>query len=85
MKLQAVFLIFFASVVAVNSLKQGECEVCIKTLDKFSATLSEDVKKDPKKIEERFKKFCKGLKNKEHRFIEVAPLLLPMPTGKEVL
>ncbi|VEN43950.1 unnamed protein product [Callosobruchus maculatus] len=68
MELPALFFILFAAVVAVNSLKQGECEVCIKTLDKFSATLSDDVRKDPKKIEEQFKKFCKGLKNKEHRF-----------------
>ncbi|KAJ8916526.1 hypothetical protein NQ315_000168 [Exocentrus adspersus] len=68
MELQAVFLILFAAVAAVNSLKPGECEVCIKILDKFSATLTDDVKKDHKKIEAEFKKFCKGLKNKENRF-----------------
>lgn len=49
-------------------LKEGECEVCVKTVDKFAATLSDDVKKDPKKIELEFKKFCKGSKNKENRF-----------------
>ncbi|KAJ8956306.1 hypothetical protein NQ318_015042, partial [Aromia moschata] len=68
MELQAMLVAFFASVVAVNSLKPGDCEVCIKTLDKFRGTLSEDVTKDPKKIETEFKKFCKGLKNKENRF-----------------
>lgn len=45
--------------------------VCIKTIDKFSATLSEAVKKDPKAIEEEFKKFCKGTKNKENRFVSM--------------
>ncbi|RZB89886.1 Armet and/or zf-AD domain containing protein [Asbolus verrucosus] len=68
MELQAIVTVFLATVVTVNSLKQGECEVCIKTLDKFAATLSEDVKKDPKLIEAEFKSFCKGTKNKENRF-----------------
>ncbi|KAJ8939299.1 hypothetical protein NQ314_011156 [Rhamnusium bicolor] len=68
MEIPAVLLVIFASILAVNSLKQGECEVCIKTLDRFSQTLTEDAKKDHKKIETQFKKFCKGLKNKENRF-----------------
>ncbi|XP_044764088.1 mesencephalic astrocyte-derived neurotrophic factor homolog [Coccinella septempunctata] len=55
-------------VVSVSSLKQGECEVCVKTLTKFSNTLSDEQKKDPKKIEDEFRKFCKNLKNKENRF-----------------
>nr|CAH7747592.1 unnamed protein product [Callosobruchus chinensis]CAH7762934.1 unnamed protein product [Callosobruchus chinensis] len=76
MELPALFFVLFAAVVAVNSLKQGECEVCIKTLEKFSATLADDVRKDPKKIEEQFKKFCKGLKNKEHRFVSIQFLIL---------
>ncbi|CAG9857761.1 unnamed protein product [Phyllotreta striolata] len=68
MDFQPVFFAFILCVLAVEGLKPGECEVCIKTLDKFSATLSEDVKKDPKKIEAKFKEFCKGSKNKENRF-----------------
>ncbi|CAH0398041.1 unnamed protein product [Chilo suppressalis] len=62
-------LLFLATVVQIAvALREGECEVCVKTVDKFAATLTEDVKKDPKKIEVEFKKFCKGSKNKENRF-----------------
>lgn len=43
--------------------------VCVKTVDKFSSSLKEDVKKDHKKIEEEFKKYCKTTKNKENRFV----------------
>ncbi|XP_050670935.1 mesencephalic astrocyte-derived neurotrophic factor homolog [Leptidea sinapis] len=50
------------------ALREGECEVCIKTVDKFAATLTDNVKNDPKLIEAEFKKFCKGSKNKENRF-----------------
>lgn len=52
--------------------------VCIKTLDKFSATLSEAQKKDPKLIEAEFKKFCKVQKNKENRFVS-SPRRAPLP------
>ncbi|XP_055701524.1 mesencephalic astrocyte-derived neurotrophic factor homolog [Phlebotomus papatasi] len=50
------------------ALKEDECEVCVKTVQRFADTLSDDVKKDPKKIEDEFKVFCKGQKNKEQRF-----------------
>lgn len=65
-----VFHLLFAAVLlhVAAALKEGECEVCVKTLDKFAATLSDDVKKDYKLIESEFKKFCKGTKNKENRF-----------------
>ncbi|XP_017880643.1 mesencephalic astrocyte-derived neurotrophic factor homolog isoform X2 [Ceratina calcarata] len=52
----------------VTGLKNDECEVCIKTVEKFVNSLSEDMKKDTKKIEEAFKEFCKGTKSKENRF-----------------
>uniref|UniRef100_A0A6B2EA67 Mesencephalic astrocyte-derived neurotrophic factor homolog n=1 Tax=Phlebotomus kandelakii TaxID=1109342 RepID=A0A6B2EA67_9DIPT len=51
-----------------SALKEEDCEVCFKTVRKFADTLTEDVKKDTKKIEEKFKVFCKSQKNKEHRF-----------------
>lgn len=65
-----VFHLLFAAVLlhVAAALKEGECEVCVKTLDKFAATLSDNVKKDHKLIESEFKKFCKGTKNKENRF-----------------
>lgn len=52
----------------VSALKEGECEVCVATLKKFAATLTEEEKKTPKEIEDRFKVFCKGTKSKENRF-----------------
>lgn len=62
-------LLFVACVLVQSavSFKGDECEVCIKTVEKFAATLSDDVKKDPKLIEDEFRKFCKGSKNKENR------------------
>jgi len=68
MELQTLILVFLASVLSVQALKQGECEVCIKVLDRFRNTLSEDILKDYKKIEREFRGFCKNLKNKENRF-----------------
>ncbi|KAL1502853.1 hypothetical protein ABEB36_007934 [Hypothenemus hampei] len=68
MDLPALVILILASTLSVQALKQGECEVCIKVLDKFRNTLSEDVLKDHKKIESEFKDFCKGVKNKENRF-----------------
>ncbi|CAG5051835.1 unnamed protein product [Parnassius apollo] len=68
-KLNVVYILFLAAVLQITlALKEGECEVCVKTVEKFAATLSDDVKKDPKLIEAKFKKFCKGTKNKENRF-----------------
>ncbi|XP_013169045.1 PREDICTED: mesencephalic astrocyte-derived neurotrophic factor homolog [Papilio xuthus] len=65
----SINLLLFAAVLQITlALKEGECEVCVKTVEKFAATLSDNVKNDPKKIEAEFKKFCKGSKNKENRF-----------------
>lgn len=51
-----------------TSLREGDCEVCIKTIDKFGATLEDSVKSHPKKIEQEFKNFCRNTKSKENRF-----------------
>lgn len=51
------------------ALKEGDCEVCIKTIEKFSNHLDADIMKDPKKIETEFRKYCKTSKNKENRFV----------------
>lgn len=68
-KSSAIYLLFLVTILQKTlALKEGECEVCVKTVDKFAATLSDNVKKDPKLIEAEFKKFCKGSKNKENRF-----------------
>ncbi|XP_071859910.1 mesencephalic astrocyte-derived neurotrophic factor [Bombus fervidus] len=60
--------IILGLVYTVTALKNDECEVCINTVERFVNTLSEDVKKDTKKIEAAFKDFCKGTKSKENRF-----------------
>ena len=68
-RLSLFHLLFVAAVIQIAvALREGDCEVCVKTVEKFGATLSDNVKKDPKKIEAEFKKFCKGTKNKENRF-----------------
>lgn len=51
------------------SLKEGDCEVCINTIEKFSSALDDATKKDPKLIEIEFRKYCKTSKNKENRFV----------------
>ena len=45
--------------------------VCVATVNKFAATLTDEDKKDPKTIEGRFKTFCKGSKSKENRFVSI--------------
>ncbi|XP_072932240.1 mesencephalic astrocyte-derived neurotrophic factor homolog [Epargyreus clarus] len=68
-KLTVFNLLFLTATLQVAvSLREGDCEVCVKTVEKFAATLTDDVKKDPKRIEAEFKKFCKGTRNKENRF-----------------
>lgn len=62
------FTIIIGIISAITALKNDECEVCISTVEKFVKTLSDDVKKDTKKIEAAFKEFCKGTKSKENRF-----------------
>lgn len=63
-------LLFLTAAVLQGSfaLREGDCEVCVKTVEKFASTLSDSVKKDPKLIEAEFKKFCKVSKSKENRF-----------------
>jgi len=56
------------SVVANSSaLKRDDCEVCFSVMEKFAATLSSDDLKSVKVIEDKFRKFCKTSKGKDHR------------------
>lgn len=64
-----IFLTFLLSL--TKALKEGECEVCVKTIDKFVETLNDETKKDPKKIDDQFRKFCKISKGKENRFVSI--------------
>ena len=62
-------LLFTFLVKISDALKEGDCEVCIATVNKFVDTLDDDTKKDPKKIEISFRQFCKNSKGKENRFV----------------
>ncbi|KAG8232392.1 hypothetical protein J437_LFUL012535 [Ladona fulva] len=70
MKPQIVLFIFCSLLAVTNvlSLKREDCEVCISVIERFSQSLTDNVKKDTKLIESEFKKFCKNLKGKENRF-----------------
>jgi hypothetical protein len=62
-------LLSLATLLSVSlAFKGDECEVCVKTVEKFANTLEDSVKSEPKKIEAEFRKFCKNTKGKEHRF-----------------
>lgn len=43
--------------------------VCVTVLDKFVASVNDDVKTDQKKVHSSFMKFCTGLKKTENRFV----------------
>lgn len=45
--------------------------VCISVVERFSQSLSDNVKKDTKKIENKFREFCRDTKSKENRFVSV--------------
>jgi len=66
-----IFSFALLSIVLVQSasaLKRDDCEVCFSVIEKFGETLSDDERKDPKKIETRFRAYCKDIKGKENRF-----------------
>jgi len=50
------------------AFKKGQCEVCIKVIERFANSLEKEDKSVPAKIESKFKEFCKDLKQKENRF-----------------
>lgn len=64
-------LLFTIFIKINNALKEGDCEVCIATVNKFVDTLDDETKKDPKKIEDSFRKFCKNSKGKENRLVSI--------------
>jgi len=49
------------------ALKPEDCEVCVKTVEEFAATLADEVKSDTKLIEDEFKKYCATAKSKQQR------------------
>ncbi|KAL2718885.1 mesencephalic astrocyte-derived neurotrophic factor [Vespula squamosa] len=67
-KMWFTITVIFSVVSFITALKEGECEVCVTTVNKFVESLTNDIKNDPKKIESKFKEFCKTTKSKENRF-----------------
>ncbi|KAG8250432.1 mesencephalic astrocyte-derived neurotrophic factor homolog [Homalodisca vitripennis] len=60
-------LCYFVS--CTNSLKREDCEVCINVVERFTSSLTDDIKSSQKSIEDEFRKFCKTVKDdKEDRF-----------------
>ncbi|XP_030386311.1 mesencephalic astrocyte-derived neurotrophic factor homolog [Scaptodrosophila lebanonensis] len=70
MELKYLLLLLFSTAVLGQTelaLKE-DCEVCIKTLERFAKTLHGVTRDDYKMIETEFKKFCNTQKNKERKF-----------------
>ncbi|XP_067935521.1 mesencephalic astrocyte-derived neurotrophic factor homolog [Watersipora subatra] len=60
--------VLFTMAMDRTSADDTQCEVCVKVLEKFEATLSDDDRKDKDKLESLLKKFCKTAKGKDERF-----------------
>ncbi|XP_064606359.1 mesencephalic astrocyte-derived neurotrophic factor homolog [Liolophura sinensis] len=56
------------STVTEAKLKEGDCEVCLSVVQRFSDSLDSDIKSNADKIEKQFKKFCKTVKGRDERF-----------------
>lgn len=52
----------------LKEANEENCEVCVKFMGKFIDSLSSDISGTPAKIEDAFKKFCKGTKKDDNRF-----------------
>lgn len=65
---QYIFWVALLSLISFSiALKAEDCEVCVATIDEFAQTLTDDIKADPKQIEEAFKKYCLTAKSKQQR------------------
>lgn len=70
---QYVLGIVLLSLVCLGvSFKEEDCEVCVATIREFSETLTDDVKADPKKIEDAFKDYCLTAKSKQQRLVRIS-------------
>lgn len=52
----------------LTEANEENCEVCVKFVSRFIDSLESDVKSDPKRIEEEFRKTCKKTKKDDNRF-----------------
>jgi len=68
MKECLIGLVLLSIICTTVAFKEDDCEVCVKTVEEFAASLIEEVKQDPKLIEDEFKKYCLTAKSKKQRF-----------------
>lgn len=52
----------------IKEANEENCEVCVNFLRRFMETLDAETKKEPPKIEDAFRKFCKNTKKDDNRF-----------------
>lgn len=52
----------------ITEVTEDNCEVCVKFLTKFIASIDDSTKSNPGKIETAFRKFCKSTKGDDNRF-----------------
>lgn len=71
MKQYALGIVLLSLVCLSVALKEEDCEVCVSTIREFSDTLTDDVKTDPKKIEDAFKDYCLTAKSKQQRLVRI--------------
>lgn len=66
--LGALAFAVLAVVSTQGKLQKDECEVCIKFLNKFSKTVTDDERKSQDKLTTKLKKACNKAGGKENRF-----------------
>ncbi|KXJ15780.1 mesencephalic astrocyte-derived neurotrophic factor homolog [Exaiptasia diaphana] len=61
-------ILYLDFITVEGALKDKECEVCIKFLNKVKDSLTSEEEGDYKKIETKMRKACKKAKSKDNRF-----------------
>jgi len=61
-------LAFVASPDWVESLKEGDCEVCVGVLTQLGSLLEPEEKSNQEAIENKFREFCASAKKQDERF-----------------
>lgn len=56
--------------------------VCVITIEEFAAQLTDEIKSDPKKIEDEFKIYCETAKSKQQRLVHNFTILIKIRLTK---
>jgi len=69
MKIIALLAVVVPSLfLSVQSLKEGDCEVCVGVLQKLDNLLQPEEKSNQQAIENKFREFCESAKKQDNRF-----------------